>query len=75
MEYQVIHEFLSCTHEGKDIMQRMVIVQDERGVCVTSEEEWRKIWGSQHPERWKNQQVCEFRRQNQMTKDLNCDIF
>ena len=55
MEYQVIHEFLSCTHEGKDIMQRMVIVQDERGVCVTSEEEWRKIWGSQHPERWKNQ--------------------
>ncbi len=39
MEYQVIHEFLSCTHEGKDIMQRMVIVQDERGVCVTSEEE------------------------------------
>lgn len=45
MEYQVIHEFLSCTHEGKDIMQRMVIVQDERGVCVTSEEEWRKIWG------------------------------
>lgn len=54
MEYQVIHEFLSCTHEGKDIMQRMVIVQDERGACVTSEEEWRKIWGSQHPERWRN---------------------
>ena len=51
-EYKVVSKFLSLYQiEGK--MVRMVIVQDNRGACTMSEDEWKWVYGRQHRDRWK----------------------
>lgn len=51
-EYKVVIEFLSQSKISGELI-KMVIVQDHRGVCVMPEDEWRRVYGRQHPEIWK----------------------
>lgn len=51
-EYKVIGKFLSPSKISGELI-KMVIVQDHRGVCVMPEDEWRRVYRRQHPERWK----------------------
>ncbi len=50
-EYKIVGEFLSSKNGCE--MIRMVIVQDNRGACVMSEDEWKWVYGRQHQDRWK----------------------
>lgn len=51
-KYKKVGEFLSPSKEPT-VSEKCIVIQDSRGVCVVSEEEWRKIWGRQNPKRWK----------------------
>lgn len=33
--------------------QKYVIVRDNRGACTLTEKEWKRVYGLQHPKRWK----------------------
>lgn len=46
-EYKVVEEFLCC---GK----QMVTVRIGNAAHVMSQEEWRIVYGRNHPERWEN---------------------
>lgn len=47
MDYKVIREF-ECN--GKE----MVIVKTSGAAHVMDKEEWKKVFGQWHPEKWKN---------------------
>lgn len=51
-EYKVIGKFLSPSKISGE-MEKMVVVQDARGVCVMPEDEWKWVYGRQHRDRWK----------------------
>ena len=57
-EYKVIGKFLSPSKIAGE-MVNMVIIKDNRGVCVLPEDEWKWVYGRQHRERWeKNNSVA-----------------
>ena len=51
-EYKVVGKFLSPSQITGEIV-KMVVVQDSRGACVMPETEWKWIYGRQHQNRWK----------------------
>lgn len=48
--YEVISEFECC---GK----QMVTVKLNNGTHVMTLDEWKRVYGTLHPERWKNKRV------------------
>lgn len=58
MEYKVIAKFLSYIGDGTNTMVKMIVVQDERGACTMTEDEWRYVYGRQHMEKWKNKSIA-----------------
>lgn len=48
-EYLVIGRF-ECRN------QKYVIVRDNRGACILTEKEWKRVYGAQHPKRWKKRE-------------------
>ena len=36
--------------------QKYVIVRDNRGACTLTEKEWKRVYGAQHPKRWKKRE-------------------
>lgn len=50
-EYKVVGKFLSPSKITGE-MVNMVIVQDDRGACVMTEDEWKWVYGRQHRDRW-----------------------
>ena len=51
-EYKVVGKFLSPSKVTGEMI-KMIVVQDERGACVMSEDEWKWVYGRQHMSRWK----------------------
>ena len=51
-EYKVVGKFLSLSKITGE-MVRMIVVQDDRGACVMTEDEWKWVYGRQHRDRWK----------------------
>lgn len=50
-EYKVVGKFLSLSKITGE-MVRMIVVQDDRGACVMTEDEWKWVYGRQHRDRW-----------------------
>lgn len=50
-EYKVVGKFLSPSKITGE-MVRMIVVQDDRGACVMTEDEWKWVYGRQHRDRW-----------------------
>lgn len=51
-EYKVVGKFLSPSKVTGE-MVKMVVVRDDRGVCIMPEDEWKWVYGRQHMSRWK----------------------
>lgn len=51
-EYKVVGKFLSPSKITGETV-KMVVVQDSRGACVMPETEWKWIYGRQHMEKWR----------------------
>ena len=51
-EYKVVGKFLSPSKISGEMI-KMVVVEDDRGACVMSEDEWKWVYGRQHQGRWK----------------------
>ena len=51
-KYKKIGTIISQSKQP-NIKEKLIIIRDERGVCVVSEAEWRVIWGRQNLDRWK----------------------
>lgn len=51
-EYKVVGKFLSPSKvTGEKV--KMVVVRDNRGAYIMSENDWRWMYGQNHPEKWK----------------------
>ena len=48
-EYLVIGRF-ECGN------QSYVVVRDNRGACTLTAQEWKRVYGQQHPKRWKKRE-------------------
>lgn len=56
-EYQVVGKFLSPSKASGE-MAKMVVVRDDRGACVMPEDEWKWVYGRQHREKWKKNDLA-----------------
>ena len=50
-EYKVVGNFLVPSKILGE-MVKMVVIQDDRGACAMSEDEWKWVYGRQHRNRW-----------------------
>ena len=51
-KYKVVGKFLSPSKISGGMI-KMVVIKDNRGACVMSEDEWKWVYGRQNHERWK----------------------